>query len=195
MSMYKVICVTNRTLVSGGFLTQMQKVLEAGVSEVILREKDLDEQEYEKLASEVKNLCERYATPLKLHTHIQAARRLGCSIHLPYQTFLSMGEEEKGEFEKIGVSVHAVEEAVRAEAAGAACLTAGHIFATDCKKGVPPRGLDFLRETCGAVRIPVYAIGGITPENAKDCVQAGAAGICLMSSLMQRNDPKELLKK
>ena len=40
-------------------------------------------------------------------------------------------------------------------------MTAGHIYATDCKQGLPPRGLDFLEEVCRAVDIPVWAIGGI----------------------------------
>ncbi len=44
---------------------------------------------------------------------------------------------------------------------GASYLTAGHIYATDCKRGLPPRGLGFLKEVCREVSIPVYGIGGI----------------------------------
>jgi len=44
------------------------------------------------------------------------------------------------------------------------------------------------------VRIPVYAIGGISPENAQSCIQAGAAGICLMSSLMKAENPGDFLQ-
>lgn len=59
-----------------------------------------------------------------------------------------------------------------------------HILATDCKKGVPPRGLTYLEEVCNAVSIPVYGIGGITIENAKEVINHGVEGICMMSSLM-----------
>ena len=57
-------------------------------------------------------------------------------------------------FKVIGTSVHSVEDAIKAEQLGATYMTAGHIFATDCKKGLPPRGLDFLKNVCDAVGIP-----------------------------------------
>lgn len=177
--------MTNRALTEGSFLKQLEKVLEAGIDIVILREKDLTQDAYSRLAQEVHILCQRYQTPLYLHTYINTAKEMGLNVHLSYPAFLAMTGEEKSGIEEIGVSIHAVEEAVRAEAAGASYLTAGHIFATDCKKGVPPRGLSFLREVCAAVSVPVYAIGGITPEKEGDCIQSGASGVCLMSSLMR----------
>ena len=61
----------------------------------------------------------------------------------------------------IGTSVHSVEEAIEAQNLGATYISAGHIFATDCKKGVPPRGLDFLKKVCQTATIPVYSIVGI----------------------------------
>ena len=68
---------------------------------------------------------------------------------------------KKEKFTKIGISIHSVEEAKEAEQLGASYLTAGHIYATDCKRGLPPRGLGFLKEVCREVSIPVYGIGGI----------------------------------
>ena len=66
-------------------------------------------------------------------------------------------------------------------------MTAGHIFATDCKAGLPPRGTDFLKEVCSAVQIPVYAIGGIRPEEKQieKVLSCGAAGACIMSGMME----------
>ena len=63
-------------------------------------------------------------------------------------------------------------------------MTAGHIFPTDCKKGLPPRGPQWLREICRAFNGPVYAIGGINAGNILSVRQAGAAGACIMSGLM-----------
>ena len=54
-----------------------------------------------------------------------------------------------------------------------------------CKKGLAPRGLDFLHEVCSSVKIPVYAIGGIHEENMESCIQSGAAGVCMMSEYMK----------
>ena len=90
-------------------------------------------------------------------------------------------------FSAIGASVHSVDEAQRAQVLGATYLTAGHIFTTDCKKGLPPRGLQFLQEVCQSVSIPVYAIGGITldPQKIETVLSCGASRVCIMSGMMQ----------
>lgn len=196
MSMCKVICVTNRHLVRGDFLTQLEKIVFAGADGVILREKDLMETDYMRLAEKAAAVCGKYGVPLMAHTYIEAARQLGISnIHLPFHLFRQMNEEQKRQFTMIGVSVHSTEEAGIAEKESASYVTAGHVFPTDCKKGLAPRGLKFLAEVCGAVRIPVYAIGGVTQENGADCIRAGAAGVCLMSSLMMAAEPGKLMEQ
>ncbi len=94
----------------------------------------------------------------------------------------------------MGASCHSVEEAREAEALGCTYLTAGHIFATDCKMGAPPRGLDFLRSVCAAVALPVYAIGGISAGNFCAVRRCGAAGACVMSGAMTCEDPAAYLR-
>ena len=83
----------------------------------------------------------------------------------------------------LGASVHAVDEAVRAVSLGASYLIAGNIYETGCKPGLAARGLSFLTEVCKAVPVPVYAIGGITPERLPEVLAAGAAGACMRSAL------------
>ena len=63
----------------------------------------------------------------------------------------------------------------------------GHIYATDCKKGLPARGTGFLRAVCEAADIPVYGIGGIHLDEAqiKEVLGCGAAGGCIMSGMMR----------
>lgn len=91
----------------------------------------------------------------------------------------------------IGCSVHSVEEAVTAEAMGASYITYGHIFATNSKPGLPPRGIDALRSVVDAVSIPVLAIGGITKENIDDILVTGIAGIAVIGAVMANADPQE----
>lgn len=139
MSTCKIICVSNRKLAEN-FPAQLVRVARAGVDGIILREKDLGEAEYEALAARAKMICGRYGVPLTLHTYGEAALRLGIRrLHLPLRVLLAMEEAEKRNFDVLGASIHAPEEAMAAEAAGAAYVTAGHVFATDCKKGLPPR--------------------------------------------------------
>ena len=83
---------------------------------------------------------------------------------------------------------------LRDRSLGANYITAGHIFETDCTKDIPGRGLDFLREVCSAVSIPVYAIGGISKDNFMKIQETGAAGACIMSGFMRCDSPEKLVQ-
>lgn len=184
--MYKLICVTNRGLVRGDFLQQIRRIAAAGPDGILLRAKDLTPEDYARLASEVEGICAQEGVACMLHSHpVHGA----AALHLPLPVLRVKSAQVRGRFEKLGASCHSTDEAREAVSLGADYLIAGHIYATDCKKGLPGRGLAFLREVCGCVDVPVYAIGGITAENAGDVVAAGAAGVCIMSGLMQSEDP------
>ena len=117
------------------------------------------------------------------------AQKLGCrNIHLPLHLLREMSDKDKKFFNVLGASCHSVNDAVEAETLGCTYIIAGHIFDTDCKKGLPGRGLDFLRDVCKRVKIPVYAIGGINDGNIRDILACGANGGCIMSSIMTAND-------
>lgn len=192
MSIYKeeyknVITVTNRKLSSRPFMEQMERVVKLHPKAVILREKDLSEEEYAELAAQILTLCKQYQVPCMLHTYLETARKLQHPyIHLPL-FLLKENREKLSDFLAVGCSIHSVEEAKEAQKLGATYLTAGHIYTTDCKKGLPPRGLDFLREVCNAVTIPVYAIGGIHAGTGqiREVMECGASGACIMSEMMK----------
>lgn len=184
--MCKLICVTNRGLVKGDFLRQLERIAAAKPDSIILREKDLPLSEYTALAGEIMELCRCCGVKCILHSHPD----LGVSaMHLPLPVLRKKAALVRGKFEVLGASCHSVGEAQEALSLGANHIIAGHVFATDCKRGLPGRGLEFLRGVVQSVDVPVFAIGGISPENAGDVVKAGAAGVCVMSSLMQSNDP------
>ena len=153
---------------------------------LILREKDLSETEYEALAQSVLAICSKHQLPCILHNFPKAAKELHHpAIHLPLPILRKLPDKEKVFFKVLGASCHSVEEAMEAEKLGCTYITAGHIFETDCKKGLPGKGLDFLKDVCRNVSIPVYAIGGIGPANVDAIWEAGAAGACRMSSFMR----------
>lgn len=185
---FKIIAVSNRKLCDRPFLEQIERVCEIHPEAVILREKDLTEEEYRTLAKEVMEICDYYQIPCILHRFWKIAVELECTaVHLPLPVFRVLSDEEKKKFTKIGISTHSVEEAKEAEQLGASYLTTGHIYATDCKKGLPPRGLGFLKEVCREVSIPVYGIGGIKfdEEQWNDMEKCGAVGGCIMSGMME----------
>jgi thiamine-phosphate diphosphorylase len=188
-----IICVTDRLNCQGNFLERIEQIAKAQPYSIILREKDLHLKEYMKMAQEISKICDRYKVPLAINSHINVAIKIKSSnIHLPMKIFLEH-RDELSSFTRIGVSVHSVEEAKLAESLSADYLIAGHIFPTDCKKGVPPRGTDFLKKVCSCVTIPVFAIGGINHNNFNSVLNCGANGICLMSQLMKCDNPAEVI--
>ncbi len=194
--MCNIICVTNRKECEEQFFVRLAKVTEAGVLAVILREKDLPPEEYRAYAIQAKNICEYYGVPCILHTFAEIADEESSDcIHLSMSGIRELDVNIRKNFKVIGVSVHSAEEAEEAEKLGATYLTAGHIFMTDCKKDIPPKGLEYLKEICSRVSIPVYAIGGVCGSNYKSVENAGAAGACIMGALMRCKDPAEYIRK
>lgn len=187
MYMYKKICITNRHLVSGDFLEQIENVTGEDVDLLILREKDLKEEEYKLLAKRVINICEKNNTLCILHSFYRVAIELNHPyIHLTMNQIKEMSEEDKEFFKVIGVSIHSISEAVMAERLGADYITASHIFGTKCKEGLEPKGIEFLKDIIANVDVEVYALGGINNENMGLCISAGADGVCMMSEYMER---------
>ena len=195
MDMSNVVAVTNRWLLPDNkaddkeaLLMQIERLAKSNIRFIILREKDLSENEYEKLAIKAIDICKTYNKCLVLHTYVNVALRLNHPyIHLPFPILLKYDKDYFSSFKITGVSIHSKEEAEKAENWGATYITAGHIYATDCKKDVPPRGIEWLENITASVSIPVYAIGGINNEdNINSILSAGAAGGCMMSYAMSK---------
>ncbi|MBU3178059.1 thiamine phosphate synthase [Clostridium estertheticum] len=200
--MYKLFAITNRHLCNNDFLQQIQNICSLNEKNIkiksvsiVLREKDLSENDYKDLATKVLEICKENNAECILHTYYKVAIELNCKkIHLPLHVLKSKPDICK-EFNEVGVSIHSINEAIEAVNLGATYIIAGHIFATDCKKDVPPRGLSFLSSVCSLVNIPVYAIGGILPANAQKAINAGADGVCIMSGLMTSENPRVFMQK
>ena len=195
ISMSDILCVTSRTLCKEEFLQRVEEIAANKPKGIILREKDLSEKEYKELAEKVLVICKKDDVPCMLHSFIDVAIELGAeNIHLPLHILRKVDEKTKETFKIIGASCHSVEEAHEAEQLGCTYITAGHVFVTDCKKGLAPRGVEFLQNVCESVSIPVYAIGGISSENINAVRKVGAAGACVMSGLMRCENVKETMK-
>lgn len=192
--MSDLICITNRKLCSNNFSDQIKMIASAHPKAIVLREKDLSEKEYEQLARQVMQICQKHGTQCILHSFSNVAIALGAeAVHMPLPLLQKMTPQEKSHFQIIGASCHSLEEAKEAQDLGCTYITAGHIFLTDCKKGLPGRGLPFLEEICKAVRIPVYAIGGISSQNIESVRKTGAAGACIMSGFMRCKTVEEIM--
>ena len=159
--------------------------IEGGATVVQLRLKDATTEEVIERGTPFRLLCEQQNVTFVVNDDVQAALALlADGVHL--------GREDEGlalALEAglmVGRSATTPEEASQAEEDGAAYIGAGPVWATPSKPDAdPPIGLEGLSAISDVVRIPVIAIGGIDPTNARECIDAGAFGIAVVRAAAQ----------
>jgi thiamine-phosphate pyrophosphorylase len=163
--------VTDRR--QGDVLTYAARAVRDGIDMIQVREKDLSARELFELVSRIRDLAAGTKTRLLVNGRLDIALAAGIhGVHLPAD---GLPPRRVRPFVKVlGVSTHTVDEAVEAEQAGADFIVFGPIFDSP---GKIPVGLEPLTKVVAAVRIPVLAIGGLSPANAGQALDAGAAGI------------------
>ena len=145
---FRLIAVTDAASCPRSLVEQVERIAECAYKpqQLLLRAKELAPHDYAKLAREVLPLCQSYGIELIIHTHWQIALELGIQrVHLPLPKLSQLPVAARRSL-VISSSVHSVAEAQRALAEGAQALVAGHIYTTSCKAGLPPRGLEFLKQ-------------------------------------------------
>lgn len=165
-------------------LEKIEQAAKAGVDWIQLREKDLSGRELTELAAAARQRCGAGVT-LLINDRLDVAIATGAAgVHLSEHS-MSVEEAKRFVAERcpgrkflVGVATHSLQAAQEAAASGADYVIFGAVFATPSKASFgTPQGLAKLREVCDNVKIPVIAIGGITVENAGECLKAGAIGI------------------
>ena len=188
----KTICITNRLLCENDFFEQIENICKQNLYALILREKDLDDKTYEEFAVKCNDICTKNNVLFFINTKINIAQKLKIkNVQVSFEDFIT-NKETLNSFDTVAVSVHSLSEALTVqkfveETSQNIFLIAGHIFETDCKKGLQPRGIEFLKEICANVEIPVFAIGGINQNTIKQLKGINIEGVCLMSELMKKS--------
>ncbi|MGH4123490.1 MAG: thiamine phosphate synthase [Clostridium sp.] len=186
--------ITNRKLANNNdFYKIIDEAIIGGISAIILREKDLSYAELLTIAKKVKKVIGSRDVNLIINSNLEVAKEVEAyGFHLCFEKFIGTKLSFKG---IIGVSVHSLYQAIEAQKQGADYLLLGHIFQTDCKKGLPPRGLELIKTIKKNVTIPIIALGGIKPENILVVMESGADGAAVMSTIMQAEDPCIITKQ
>lgn len=194
---FRLYVITDRALCAPRPLHDtIHNLLDVGVSAIQLREKDLSDTEYIKLAEPLCKLCHAYSAQLFINSRIKTAMEVGADgLHLPGDSAsVKKARAETNNRFIIGCSVHALTEAKQRETEDADFITYSPIYPTLSKPGYGPAvgpdkigiedNLEGLRKVTEAVNIPVFALGGITPERVSECIDAGAYGVAVMSGVM-----------
>lgn len=181
-----------------GYLDLTRAAVASGVSLVQLREKEMNTGELVALAVEMRDICRRSGALLIINDRADVAAASGADgVHLG-QDDLSLGAARAllGPGAIIGASASSLKEARAAAAAGADYLGFGPVYPTaskDCRAA--PCGPGLLAEVVANVSIPVLAIGGVTPANTMPLLQAGAAGVAVISAFAGTPDPRAAVRE
>jgi thiamine-phosphate pyrophosphorylase len=195
----RLCLVTDRTQTRGrDLVTVVGECLAAGLPAVQVREKDLP-------AGELAALCRRLRGPTRergallivndrvdvaLATGADGVQRTGTS--LPIDAIRAIA----GTRLVIGASVHSLEDAVEAESGGADWVVFGPIYDTPSKRAYgAPQGLDALAKVTGRLRVPVVAIGGVTPARVREVRGAGAAGVAAIAAILDAASPADATRR
>lgn len=171
----------------------VQAALDGGIRTVQLREKDLTGRELLRLATDLRERTRRSGARLLINDRIDVALAVDADgVHLG-QDAIGAKEARRlvGPNRKIGVSTHSIAEAVSAEREGADFVVFGPVYWTPSKAAFgPPQGTDALSAVVAAIRIPVLAIGGIVPERVSEVRRSGAAGVAVVSAILEAASPE-----
>ena len=191
--------VTDRRWLKEGetLVTRTEEAIDGGVTFVQLREKDLDEENFEREGRELKELCRKRGVPFVINDNVKLAAKLDADgVHVGQSDMEALDVRRSiGEDKILGVSAQTVEQAVTAEKHGADYLGVGAVFPTGSKDDAAEVSYDTLRAICDAVKIPVIAIGGITEENVTELSKSGICGIAVISALYAKEDIKSAAQR
>ncbi|WP_339060589.1 thiamine phosphate synthase [Tepidibacillus marianensis] len=149
--------ITNRKIVKQeSFIGVIEQAVYGGVDVIILREKDLSIEELFPLALKIREITKKNGVKLVINHHLEVAKEVHADgFHTSYENFMKTNIDFPS---IIGVSIHHLQEAKKVEKK-ANYLLAGHVFETDSKKGLKPRGISFIENLKQEVHIPIVALG------------------------------------
>lgn len=165
--------------------------LAAGVRLFQYRNKSGSRKEIYNVSYELARRVKRSGCIFIVNDHVDIAKAVDADgVHLGQDDLpLEYGRKILGGDKFIGISTHTVEQARAAEAAGADYIGFGPLFPTTTKDAGPHQGTERLRIVRNAVKVPILAIGGVTPDTLADAMQAGADGVAVISAVLSAPDP------
>ena len=194
---FSLCLVTDRSQVAGTLEEAVETCLGAGLKAVQLREKDLAARDLLSLAQRLRESTRRHGARLLINDRADVALAVGADgvqrtgTSLPVSVVRSISPPGF----LIGASVHSAAEARAVEPEGADFLLFGPVYDTPSKRPYgPPQGVAALERVATAVRLPVFAVGGVTPARVAEVVRAGAVGVAVIAAILGAERPADAVK-
>lgn len=184
--------ITDHTnLTDDQFLAVIDTACQAGVDMVQLREKEGSSRELLDWANRVKEITDKYDLPLLIDDRIDIAQASGAAgVHLGQSDIpVKIARQILGPDAIIGATAKTLDQAAVAASEGADYLGCGAIFPTTTHVKTVQTSVATFKAVCDSVTIPVYTIGGMRPERVNAVANTGAAGVAVVSNVMQATDP------
>lgn len=190
----KLYLVTDRSWVGEMSLeSQIEEAIKGGVTIVQLREKNIDEKEFLKLASNVKLITDKYNVKLIINDNVEVAKEIDADgVHLG-QGDMDILEARRilGDEKIIGISTKTMEQALDAEKKGADYLGVGAVFSTSTKLDAKSIDSEVFKNIYETIKIPIVAIGGISLENISLLRNTKISGVAVVSGILAQKDIKK----
>ncbi len=179
-----------------GLVEKVESALQAGISMLQLRGHTLSAAQLYQLALALRPRCQHYGASFIVNDRLDVGLAVQADgFQLGERSLpIAAARQIVGNSYLLGASVHTLDEARTAIANGADFLLAGTIFASSSHPGGPTSGLNLLRAIKQECPCPLLAIGGITPANAQQVIEAGADGVAVISAILSAADIAQAVK-
>lgn len=195
---FRLVVITDRKKCKPKTLTEVvRNVCACGVKAIQLREKDLPAADLLLLSKHLRKLTHKYHTKLIINDRLDIALLSDADgLHSPENGILPKQAKQFNKNLITGKSTHSLTSALEAERNGYDYIIFGPVFRTQSKiKYGKPKGLKELERVCSSVKIPVFAVGGINPDRAKKCIEAGAQGAAVIGAVMKSENINKTVKE
>jgi thiamine-phosphate pyrophosphorylase len=189
-----LLVITDRHQARRSIAVIAQEVGQGGGRWLLLRDKDLEPRERRDLAARLAEIARRYGMHLSVSRDVALAAEYGASVHLQSAAAVGAARQRLGPGALVGVSAHGFDDVAAAAAAGADYVTLSPIFLTASKPGYGPAlGVAAIGRAAD-LGISVIALGGVTTDLLRPCIDAGAAAVAVMGEIMRSDQPGHIVR-
>jgi len=195
---FRLLVITDNHLAKDNTLESIvEKCCGNGVRAIQLREKDISAKKLFDISKRLRKITRKHSAKLVINDRLDIALlSKSDGVHSPEQGIKAEDIRKINSKLLTGKSVHSQTSAVEAERDGYDYIIFGPVFRTPLKvKYGKPQGLKKLKEVCQAVGIPVFAVGGITPDRSGRCIDCGAHGVTVIGAVFRSTDLKKTLRE